>query len=166
MLRHDDTVAKVADALALQCAEYFWESLEGQHVPLKEIMTVSGERAVQWAMTAYAGFIEAPQEEQKEEPMKRQSAQSIGVGPNDGEATAFTIVNAQVRIKDGDGYKYVPVQAQLEINHVSLLTLVRKAAANKSKQSTDGALTVYVSFPAKESHEPDQAANQEPPGSS
>jgi hypothetical protein len=68
----------------------------------------------------------------------------IAIGPDDAKSSRYKIVGALVKRKVDDGYRFVSVDAELEISHERLRRLVEKADGNKSRKSGDGPLTVRV----------------------
>jgi hypothetical protein len=71
----------------------------------------------------------------------------ISISPRKHTGSQFQLANCTVKVKGDDGlYRDVPIKAILVIDHPGLWRLVQKAFDNKSKKSSDGPLTVHVSF--------------------
>ena len=76
--------------------------------------------------------------------MKKASDPILDIGPGDGQETTCEVRHVDVRVRVGDEYQRVPVKVELTLHHAVLRQLVQKASNNKSKQSTDGPLTVRI----------------------
>ena len=69
---------------------------------------------------------------------------TLGIGPHDASESVCRLINCTIKFKNGDKWDQAVVGAQLVINHAALRLLVQKAHDNKSRKSSDGALTVYA----------------------
>jgi hypothetical protein len=76
--------------------------------------------------------------------MSQIEGRPIAIGPGDAKSSRYKIVGALVKRKSDDGYRIMPVDAELEISHERLRQLVQKADDNKARKSHDGPLTVRV----------------------
>jgi hypothetical protein len=76
---------------------------------------------------------------------------SLAIGPDDGKATLFPLVNAFINVRQADDqFRRVPVHAELVLDHQDLRRMIHKALLSKLQRSTDGPLTVRITPPPTE----------------